>query len=182
MSELSPKTRRWLIDWARQCIRSDLDGRAPEDAPEDTPEAARAPSGCFVSLHGTTGSLRGCIGTFSADEPLWQNVRDMGIAAATRDPRFPALKPSELADCVLEISVLSPSRIASADEVEVGVHGVTVSKGGRRGVLLPQVAVSHGWDRETFLDHTCLKAGLNADEWRDGSVEIAVFCAEVFEE
>ena len=146
------------------------------------PEAARVPSGCFVSLHETSGRLRGCIGTFSADEPLWQNVRDMGIAAATRDPRFPSLKAGELADCVVEISVLSPSRVASADEVEVGVHGVTVRKGTRRGVLLPQVAVSQGWDRETFLDHTCLKAGLGADDWRDGSVEIAVFSAEVFDE
>jgi AmmeMemoRadiSam system protein A len=137
--------------------------------------------GAFVTLH-KGRSLRGCIGTFDASDPLLSTVQRMAIAAATSDPRFPPVTADELDDLHLEISVLSPLRRVRADEVEVGVHGVYITRGMFRGVLLPQVATEHGWDRETFLEHTCIKAGLSPDAWRDPETRIEVFNAEVFAE
>jgi AmmeMemoRadiSam system protein A len=106
----------------------------------------------------------------------------MAVAAATRDPRFAPVEVEELEAVVLEISVLSPRRAASPNEVRVGEHGLWVQRGAYRGVLLPQVATTYGWDAETFLEQTCIKAGLAADAWRDGSVQLSVFTAEVFSE
>jgi len=139
------------------------------------------PRGAFVTLH-KGAQLRGCIGTFESSDPLIDTVQRMVVAAATKDPRFPAVLTDELADLWLEISALTPRRQATADEVEVGTHGVYVTRGYSRGVLLPQVATEHNWDRETFLDHTCLKAHLPADAWRDSETTIEVFSAEVFGE
>jgi AmmeMemoRadiSam system protein A len=104
----------------------------------------------------------------------------MGRAAAAEDPRFPRVTPEEVPELGVEISVLTPLRpVADPAEVEVGRHGVCVVEGARRGVLLPQVAVEWGCDRETFLDQTCRKAGLPPDAWRHGA-QILVFEAEVF--
>jgi len=179
--QIEPQTQQWILSWARICMQRRLRDETLQD-PETIPELAEQPGGCFVSLHKKSGDLRGCIGTFSAEDALWRTVRDMAIAAALRDPRFAPLIESELDDCVIEVSVLSPSRKATAEEVEVGKHGVSMSRGHNRGVLLPQVAVSNGWDRETFLGNTCRKAGLSPDAWRDGSVNIEVFSADVFSE
>ncbi len=179
--ELTNEARQWLIAWARRSIAGAL-AREDEASPGELPPGTELPRGCFVSLHRRDGSLRGCIGTFSADESLWKNVREMAVAAATRDPRFSQISPEELEGCLLEISVLSPRREAEASEVEVGKHGINVTMGTRRGVLLPQVAVAQNWDREAFLDHTCIKAGLPGDAWRGGSVTIELFTADVFEE
>ena len=178
---LGSDARAWLLDWARRSIARHLVAGVASE-PEDAPDGALVLRACFVSLHGVDGVLRGCIGTFSADEPLWRNVHDMAVAAATRDPRFEPVSREELERCRLVISVLSPSRVATADEVEVGRHGVTVRRGRYRGVLLPQVASERGWNRETFLEHTCRKAGLAAGAWRDPATTIEVFTAEVFEE
>jgi AmmeMemoRadiSam system protein A len=124
--------------------------------------------------------LRGCIGTFRESDPIYRAVAEMGRAAAAEDPRFPRVTPEEVPELGVEISVLSPLRpVADPAEVEVGRHGVCVVEGARRGVLLPQVAVEWGWDRETFLDQTCRKAGLPPDAWRHGA-QILVFEAEVF--
>jgi len=139
-------------------------------------------SGAFVSLHDSQGLLRGCIGTFEADAPLLETVSRMAVAAATRDPRFPPVKPDELDRLHVEISVLSPRRPVSVEDVVVGRDGVHVQRGAARGVLLPQVATSAGWDRETFLAHTCRKAGLPADAWRSPETRVEVFTAEVFAE
>jgi len=107
----------------------------------------------------------------------------MGVAAAAQDPRFPPVTAAELEECELEVSVLSPTRaVASPDEIQVGIHGVQLSKGMHRGVFLPQVAPEQGWDRDTMLDHLCAKAGLPPDTWRRESVELEVFTAEVFSE
>lgn len=138
-------------------------------------------SGAFVTLH-QGENLRGCIGTFIGEGPLLETVQSMAVAAATRDPRFPSVEADEVPGLTLEISVLSPLREGSADEVEVGVHGVFITRGHHRGVLLPQVAVEHGWDRETFLDQTCLKAGLPPGTWRDAETNIELFTAQVFSE
>jgi hypothetical protein len=112
---------------------------------------------------------------------LAQTVTETAVAAAFEDPRFPPLDPGELKDIQVEISVLTPlQRIRNPEEVRVGVHGIVVKKGGRSGLLLPQVATEQGWDRSTFLENCCLKAGLPRDAWKDGETEIYVFSADVF--
>lgn len=142
------------------------------------------PAGVFVSLHrhGAEPALRGCIGTFDAQQALLDNVVEMAIAAATRDPRFPTVTLAELPGLALEISVLAPPQPTSADQVRVGEHGLQITRGGRRGVLLPQVAVAQGWDREAFLAHACRKAGLPGDAWRQAQTTIESFTAQVFAE
>jgi len=138
--------------------------------------------GCFVTLH-KRGRLRGCIGIFEGREPLWRNVEEMAVQAAFNDPRFTPLAREEFDETDIEISALTPlRRIDSVDEIKVGEHGIYITRGVNRGVLLPQVAVEQGWDRDTFLDHTCLKAGLSPGCWRQPGVEIEVFSAEVFGE
>lgn len=138
-------------------------------------------SGAFVTLH-KWGKLRGCIGTFASPNPLYVTVRDMAVAACSKDPRFIPVEPEELAEITLEISVLSPMReISDVSEIEVGRHGLYITKGRHRGVLLPQVAVEHGFDRETFLEQTCLKAGLDESDWKEDA-HIFVFEAEIIKE
>jgi len=178
---IGPEDRRRLLEIARASIESHLrTGRLPDLAVAEP--ALLRKQGCFVSLHGG-GALRGCIGTFSEDQPLWRAVAEMAVAAATRDPRFPPVQPSELEGISLEISVLTPRRpIADVSEIEVGRHGLWLERGSCKGVLLPQVATEEGWDRETFLAHTCMKAGLPATAWRDPQTRIEVFEAEVFGE
>ncbi len=144
-------------------------------------------SGAFVTLEKEEGAagrrLRGCIGHLTAEKPLYQTVQEMAIEAATGDPRFPPVTLEELPSLAIEISALSPFRpVRDLSEIQVGRHGLMVARGMNRGLLLPQVATREGWDRETFLSHTCLKAGLEAGCWREGGVEIFVFSAEVFRE
>ncbi|MGA7828981.1 MAG: AmmeMemoRadiSam system protein A [Geobacteraceae bacterium] len=138
-------------------------------------------SGCFVTIK-MQENLRGCIGCFTSEKPLWQTVQEFAIAAASRDPRFYPLHPDELDDITIEISVLSSlSKIESIDEIQVGTHGLYIEKNMYRGVLLPQVALEYGWDKITFLTHTCLKAGLEPDAWESGA-DIYVFSAQIFAE
>jgi AmmeMemoRadiSam system protein A len=129
-----------------------------------------------------SGQLRGCIGNFVSDKPLWRLVQEMAISAATQDPRFYPMKPEDLDSFELDISVLSPLKmIDDVEEIVVGTHGIYIIKNHCRGVLLPQVATEYGWDRDTFLRHTCLKAGLPEDSWKKGC-EIYIFSAQVFGE
>lgn len=138
-------------------------------------------SGCFVTIK-QKGELRGCIGNFVSDQPLYQLVQEMAVSAATRDPRFYPMKVDDLADFTLDISVLSPlAKAASVEEITVGVHGIYIVKGSYRGVLLPQVATEYGWNRDQFLQHTCIKAGLPQDAWQ-GECDIYIFSAQVFGE
>jgi len=137
--------------------------------------------GAFVSLK-KKGELRGCIGVFISDKPLYLTVIDMAISAATQDPRFMPMTASELSEISIEISCLSPmKKVKDVSEVKVGRDGLYIVKGYCRGVLLPQVAVECCWDRDTFLEHTCLKAGLPANGWKNGA-DIYTFNAEVFGE
>ncbi len=177
---LNEAEKALLLYIARESIASALEGRPPR-LPAELPPKLHEPYGAFVTLH-KYGELRGCIGTFHADGPLWKVVFEMARSAAFNDPRFPPLSPEELDEIEIEISVLSPMWRASPEEVEVGVHGIYIVRGLNRGVLLPQVAVEFGWDRETFLDHTCLKAGLPPGCWRDPETEIYLFTAEIFSE
>ena len=150
---------------------------APE--PQDGPLAARC--GAFVTLH-MDGALRGCIGHLTSSEPLYQTVSEMAVSAAFSDPRFSPLIESEFSHIDIEISVLTPmKRVEDLTEIKVGTHGLYIVMGPTRGVLLPQVATENGFDRETFLSQTCIKAGLAPDSWRKGA-EIYSFEAEVFGE
>jgi hypothetical protein len=177
---LTGEERGQLLRAARRTLEEYLRHRRTP-AIEDAAPKLFEPGGAFVTLH-RGRSLRGCIGTFDASDPLLGTVQRMAIAAATHDPRFPPVTREELDELHLEISVLSPLRRAAAEEVEVGTHGVYVTRGAFRGVLLPQVATEHGWDRRTFLEHTCLKAGLSPDAWQDPETVIEVFSAQVFGE
>ena len=139
-------------------------------------------NGCFVTIK-QNGALRGCIGNFQSELPLFREVAEIAAASASKDPRFYPMKAEDLANFHLEISVLSPlQKIEDVAEIEVGRHGIYLEKGFYRGVLLPQVATEHGWDRETFLKQTCLKAGLPTDAWEAEDAEIYIFSAEIFGE
>jgi len=136
--------------------------------------------GAFVTIY-KKGMLRGCIGCLEATAPVYRTVEDMAEAAAFRDPRFRPLSEDELPYVELEISVLTPlERISDPDAIQVGVHGVMIRKGYCSGLLLPQVASERNWDRKTFLQETCRKAGLPVDAWKDKETEIYVFSADVF--
>ena len=178
--KLTNQERELLLQTARRTLEEHLrHGR--KLATEAASPALQRPRGAFVTLR-KAGQLRGCIGTFEAEGPLLQTVQRMAVSAATSDPRFPTVRDDELAELELEISVLSPLQKVSAEEIMVGVHGVFITRGFHRGVLLPQVATENNWDRETFLDHTCIKAGLPSASWREPGVTIEAFSAEVFGE
>jgi AmmeMemoRadiSam system protein A len=138
--------------------------------------------GAFVTLT-EEGALRGCIGHVIGTQPLWQSVRENALSAALRDPRFPPVKEEELSSIDLEISALTPlTEVDDVEQIEVGRHGLMIESGAHRGLLLPQVATEYGWDRKTFLDHTCRKAGLKPGCWNRPDAKILVFSAEVFSE
>ncbi|MFH1655921.1 MAG: AmmeMemoRadiSam system protein B [Candidatus Omnitrophota bacterium] len=147
----------------------------------DDPQLKRD-QGAFVTLT-KKGQLRGCIGRIVSDSPLYQVIADMAIEAAVGDPRFPTVTKDELKDIEIDISALSPlEEIKDVNKIEVGKHGIIIRQGFNSGLLLPQVATEYGWDRETFLDHTCQKAGLPPGAWKDKSTKILIFSAEVFSE
>ena len=174
---LTETERQSLLDAARRAVADAARGRKSAGLPLEGVFARRA--GTFVSLH-RLGDLRGCIGHIGDDEPLARVVPRCAVAAAREDPRFAPLSVDELDGLDVEVSVLGP--IEPVDDVatiEVGRHGLIVEQGWHKGLLLPQVATDHGWTRETFLEHTCLKAGLPRDAWKRGA-RLFRFEAEVF--
>ncbi len=177
---LTKKEQKELLKIARETIAAYVTNRkVPAAAP--TSPGLNFHSGCFVTVK-QKGELRGCIGNFVSGQPLYQLVQEMAVSAATRDPRFYPMKAEDLADFALDISVLSPLRkAASVDEITVGTHGIYIVKGSYRGVLLPQVATEYGWNRDQFLQHTCIKAGLPQDAWQ-GECDLYIFSAQVFGE
>jgi AmmeMemoRadiSam system protein A len=175
----SPEERRFLIEVARKAIETALEKR--EYRPEATTPNLKEPRAVFVTLH-IGGQLRGCVGQIIATEPLVEAVAHSAVSAAFGDPRFAPLTTQEFPQLQFEISVLSPIKPIRPREIEPGVHGLLVSGGGRRGLLLPQVATEFGWGAETFLEHTCRKAGLPLDAWKQPETEIYGFTAEKFGE
>lgn len=176
---LTEGDRRELLNIARRAATGWLrERKVPGERPES--ETLRTPCAAFVTLR-HRGRLRGCIGYTEPEAPLFRIVQECAVAAATEDPRFPPVTAREADEARFEISVLSPLAAVSAEEVTVGVHGLMIRKGTRRGLLLPQVAVEYGWDRATFLRQLCSKAGLPPDAWMGGS-ELYSFTAEVFGE
>jgi AmmeMemoRadiSam system protein A len=173
-----------LIATAREAIASSLEGRSPR-----WPVARSALSvelGAFVTLRsgkGPDAPLRGCIGRMSAKEPLVRTVRAMALSAAFEDPRFPPLERNEYSQVSIEITVLTPMRqIGSVAQIEVGRHGVHLSKGWHSAVFLPQVALEQGWDRDELLVNLSYKAGLSANAWKESDAKFQVFEGRIFEE
>jgi AmmeMemoRadiSam system protein A len=178
LTEVEKKT---LIDIIKTTIECKLTGKNIPEFHIDS-EILKEKKGAFVTLK-KRGHLRGCIGYIEARKALYKTVAEMAIAAAFNDPRFPPLSADEVKDVTLEISVLSPLKeIKDIKEIEVGVHGLYITKGFHSGLLLPQVAVEHNWDKLTFIEETCYKAGLHPDAWKDNDTKIFIFSADVFDQ
>ena len=179
--ELNDHEKQVLLSIARQAILHGV--RTGEDLVEPREEKAlNQRNGCFVTIK-QQSQLRGCIGNFQSELPLFKEVAMMAHASATKDPRFYPMKETDLEDFELEISVLSPlHKIENIEEIEVGKHGIYIEKSLYRGVLLPQVATEHGWDRDTFLKQTCIKAGLPTNAWEAEDADIYIFSAQIFGE
>jgi AmmeMemoRadiSam system protein A len=171
--------RRELLRIARIALKEWLRiGRLPPGAPHRPTLLSQA--GAFVSLQ-VDGTLRGCLGQTDPETPLYRTVSDLAIGAATRDARFATLQREEIPRTRITISILSPrERVSDLGRVEVGQHGLVITRGEQRGLLLPQVATDHKWDRDTFLGETCRKAGLAAEAWREPDIVIERFTADVF--
>jgi AmmeMemoRadiSam system protein A len=165
-----------LLELARATVVASVEGMALPRVP-DHPELA-LPRGVFVSLH-RGGALRGCLGHLEADIPVGEVTRRMAVAASRDDPRFLPVTPEELADLDVEVSVLSPFERIRPEDVVPGRDGLLIRRGPRSGVLLPQVATEHRWDRVTFLRAVCQKAALPSEAWQDAATELWAFRAQV---
>jgi AmmeMemoRadiSam system protein A len=174
--EFSSDERALLLQLAHDSILSVLEQR-PISLDPPTPHLAERRGG-FASLY-WHGQLRGCIGYVLPKDSVYKTVAETARAAAFEDPRFPPVSLDEARDLKIELSILSQPKAVAAESVEIGRHGLLISLHGRRGLLLPQVPVEHQWDRETFLQQTCHKAGLPLDAWQKGA-KIEVFTAEIF--
>ena len=165
-----------LLELARQAVVASVEGRELPRVP-DLLELTW-PRGVFVSLH-RQGDLRGCLGHLEADAPIGEATRRMAVASSRDDPRFPPVTPGELADLEVEVSVLSPFERIRPEDVVPGRDGLLIRRGPRSGVLLPQVATEHQWDRVTFLRAVCQKAALPSEAWKDPGTELWAFRAQV---
>jgi AmmeMemoRadiSam system protein A len=166
---------------ARDAIARRL-GLSSSSSPEPNPfPESQAGPPVFVTLT-VEDRLRGCVGNLEPSSSLPESVASCAVASATADPRFPPLTPREFDKVHIEISVLTqPAPADGPQDIVPGTHGLIVTQGGHRGLLLPQVATEHGWTAETFLSQACVKAGLRPEAWRAGA-RIEVFTAEVFAE
>jgi AmmeMemoRadiSam system protein A len=172
--------RRIILELARNAISIYLETENEISAPPH--DFLQKPGAAFVTLK-IEDELRGCIGSTEAIHPLGETIVHCAISAAFQDPRFPPLALEEFDRIHLEVSVLTPMRIVTdPEEIQVGIHGIYLTVGNFRGLLLPQVAVEYGWDRETFLKYTCQKAGLPPEAWKLPGAKIQIFSAEVFGE
>jgi hypothetical protein len=181
---LSAEDRSALLKLSRDTLQEYLATRIIPKF-ESTSPAVNLPRATFVTLRNKhTHELRGCRGEILARTPLWESVQTVSTLSAVDDPRFPPMSLNELADMHIEISVLTPLRLArDPNEIVVGKHGVMIRKGGRSGLFLPQVPVEQGWDHDEYLSSLCwMKAGLPADAWRKPGAQLYIFEAEVFEE
>lgn len=179
MSPLNAEEKAFLLLLARKSLEAAV-CNAKMEPPAAVPSALRIPAGAFVSLH-RQGHLRGCIGYVQPAHPLYRTVIEAAMASALHDTRFEPVRPEELPEVEIEISVLSLLQEVHPEEVQVGTHGLMISQGRTRGLLLPQVAIEHQWQRERFLEETCQKARLPSDAWRHGA-KVEAFTAEVFNE
>ncbi len=175
-NEFTPEERAVLLRLAHESILSALERREISLTPP-SPHLDE-PRGAFTTIY-FHGNLRGCVGYVFPVASLYRTVAETARAAAFEDTRFSPVSPQEAPELDVSLSILSPLRVITPEEVEIGRHGLVVSHGGRRGLLLPQVPVEHQWDRATFMEQTCRKAGLPLDAWRQGAT-LEAFTAEVF--
>jgi AmmeMemoRadiSam system protein A len=175
-NEFSPDERKQLLALAHEAILSAIEHR---EIPQTAPSVRfAAPRGAFTTIY-LHKNLRGCVGYAFPIAPLYRTIIETARGAAFEDTRFLPVTLAEAQQLEVSLSILSPLKAVRAQEVEIGTHGVLISQHGRRGLLLPQVPLEHGWDRNTFLEETCRKAGLPLDGWRTGA-KIEVFTAEIF--
>jgi AmmeMemoRadiSam system protein B/AmmeMemoRadiSam system protein A len=183
---LGPEDKKILLELSRKTLKSYIEsGEIHEPVIQSLPPALKQPAGAFVSLY-AGDRLRGCIGDFNSDDPLYFVVQEMTLAAATRDPRFAPVEAPELPYIRIEVSVLTPlQKISSIDEFQLGKHGIYMTRDGKSGTYLPQVAESTGWSTEEFLGHCAReKAGLGWEGWKDADLytyEAIVFREEQIE-
>ena len=178
--ELKKEQKKFLLNLARKALESyfKTGKMLKADIKDKTLLEKR---GAFVTLK-TNQKLRGCIGYPLPYKLLYETIIDAAVQAATQDYRFPSLTEEELEDTKIEISILSlPENVTDINEIKIGKHGIIISKGYQKGLLLPQVPVEWNWDLETFLRHGCMKAGLDEDAWKKGA-KIQKFTAAVFSE
>jgi uncharacterized protein len=185
MPLLTERQKKLLVKIARRAMSAAVERKSlVENVPED--HDLRQPGGAFVTLHlvGKHGGsrLRGCIGQLPGQDPLIEVVAHCARLAALEDPRFPPVAPEELPEIQIEISVLSLPQDITPQDIVPGKHGLLVSRGWERGVLLPQVATQFGWSGLRFLEETCVKAGLPPNAWNDPATRVQAFTAEVFSE
>ena len=180
---LTSEQRAYLIDLAHKSVEAAAAGKPiPKIVCEDP--VLLVPRGAFVTLK-KKGDLRGCIGNFQPEYPLYMCVLEMARSAAIGDPRFPKVRPEEVPELTVDITVFPPDplrKINDISEIEIGKHGLYIKRGFSRGTLLPQVATEYNWDVKTFLEHTCRKAGLPINAWKEEGTEIFVYPGEVFGE
>ena len=176
------ESQKKLIELSRRTLETFVLGRAREFESIDDRFLKSDDYGAFVSLH-NQGELRGCIGDCAPRSPLYETVIEMTEAAASRDSRMEPIAKEDLTDISIDISELSPLvKIRDPLSLEFGKHGLYVAKRGQRGVLLPQVATQYRWDMKTFLEQTCVKAGLRKHAWKDSDTEVSTFTALIIEE
>jgi len=177
---LNDTERRELLSIAHLSVEKAVREHKAYEPPTPSSNNLLQERGAFVTLT-KNGELRGCIGYTTPNFPLYLAIRDTAALAALRDPRFPPVKPEELARLQYEISVLSPfHHVLDTKEIRVGEHGLLLKRGSEEGLLLPQVPVEQQWDRDTFLEEVSLKAGLPKDAWRDDRTDLFTFTALVF--
>ncbi|MGA7920244.1 MAG: AmmeMemoRadiSam system protein A [Candidatus Acidiferrales bacterium] len=185
MSRFADREKQSLLELARRALTAGVkEHKLKEEIPND--KTLMSPGGAFVTLH-RRGHLRGCVGQLPSGESLAAVVAHCAQAAALEDPRFEPVSPEELPEIEIELSVLSQLEKLSIDDmnggkIETGKHGLVVSRGQQRGVLLPQVATNFNWQAQRFLEETCVKAGMESDAWKDPQTRVEVFTAEVFRE
>jgi len=179
---IPPDSQKRLLTLARQTLERFVRGEERDSVQPEDPYLLDDGCGVFVSLH-KGQELRGCIGTCYPLSPLYQELIEMTEAAAAHDHRVAPVQPDELSHVTIELSILSPLEVLEHPlDVEIGKHGLYVSYQSSRGVLLPQVATEYGWDKQTFLEQTCLKAGLSTNAWQQPTTQVCAFTALVFKE
>lgn len=182
------KDGKAAVNMARTVIEEYLQGNEPPGF--KLPDKFKKKGGVFVTLHTyPSENLRGCIGFPEPHFKLYQAITDAAVSAATHDPRFPKVKYKEMKKIIVEVSLLTPPELIKVKEpkellkkVKIGRDGLIVERGFARGLLLPQVPVEWNWNTKTFLEHTCNKAGLPLDAWKDKKTKFYSFEAKVFSE
>lgn len=178
MSLLGSREKQLLLELARRALIAAIERREFPESPSQELGPLES-AGAFVTLR-RRGRLRGCIGQIGSGQSLGEVVAHCAKSAAMEDPRFDPVRSDELRDIEIELSVLSPLEEIAPDHIEVGKQGLMVTRGWRRGVLLPQVASEYRWAARRFLEETCVKAGLERNAWREPETKTYGFTADVF--